>query len=176
MANKNKDKMDESASVVIDESKEEKEKLVVKDIDVHEYVTVRNGFQGKLVYISKRTGERFVWSDFGDEQEMELIELKNAKNSSKKFFTNNWFMFDEEWIPKYLGVSQYYKYAIGIDDFDDLFDLSPDEIYDRISKLSIGQKRSVAYRARMLIADGGIDSNRVIKALEKALETDLVEK
>lgn len=176
MANTKKGKAEESAVAAIEEKEEKKEKPVVKDIDVHEYVTVRNGFQGRLVYISRRTGERFVWSDFGDEQEMELLELKNAKNSSKKFFINNWFMFDEEWIPKYLGVGQYYKYAIGIDNFDELFELSPDEIYNRISKLSNGQKRSVAYRARMLIADGGIDSNRVIKALEKALETDLVEK
>ena len=153
-----------------------KERPTVKEVDVHEYVTVRNGFPGKLVYISKRTGERFVWSDFGDEQEIELLELKNAKNSSKKFFINNWFMFDEAWIPKYLGVGQYYRYAVGIDDFDDLFVLTPAEIEERISKMSKGQKRSVAYRARTLIADGGIDSNRVIKALEKALGVDLVEK
>lgn len=153
-----------------------KEKPVVKDIDPHQYVIVRNGFQGKLVYISKRTGESFVWNAFGDEQEMELLELRNAKNTGKKFFENNWFMFDESWIPKYLGVSQFYRYAIGVDNFDELFELAPEEITKRISKLSPGQKRSIAYRARTLIAEGGIDSNRVIKALEEALGVDLVEK
>lgn len=171
-------KTDENSAIDTEKCIDDKleERPTVKEIDVHEYVTVRNGFQGKLVYISKRTGERFVWSEFGDEQEMELLELKNAKNSSKKFFINNWFMFDETWIPKYLGVEQYYRYAIGIDNFDNLFEMTPDEICEQISKLSKGQQRSIAYRARMLIADGGIDSNRVIKALEKALGIDLVEK
>ena len=147
-----------------------------KEIDLHEYVSVRNGFQGRLVYVSKRTGEKFVWDEFGDEQEMELLELKNAKNSNKKFFENNWFMFDEKWIPEYLGVTRYYKYAIGIDEFDDLFEKTPDEIIDCVSKLTAGQKKSIAYRARTLIADGGIDSNRAIAALEKSLGIELTEK
>ena len=66
-----------------------KKAIVAKDIDPNQYVVVRNGFQGRLVYISKKTGERFVWDGFGSEQEMELRELKNARNSYKKFFENN---------------------------------------------------------------------------------------
>lgn len=151
-------------------------KPVAKKVDLHQYVSVRNGFQGKLVYVSKRTGEKFVWSDYGDEQEMELLELKNAKNSSKVFFQNNWFMFDEEWIPEYLGVKQFYRYALPINHFDDLFEMSPEEVKERVSKLSKGQKKSVAYRARTLIAEGGIDSMRVINALENALGIELTEK
>ena len=79
----------------------EKKPLVPKDIDPSQYVTVRNGFQGRLVYKSKRTGERFVWDSFGAEQDMELSELRNARNSNKKYFINNWFMFDEPWIVDY---------------------------------------------------------------------------
>lgn len=170
VAEKN-DVMENAAAV---DAPEEKPKP--KEIDLHEYVSVRNGFQGRLVYVSKRTGERFVWDEFGDEQEMELLELKNAKNSNKKFFENNWFMFDEKWIPDFLGVTRYYKYAIGIDEFDDLFEKTPSEIIECVSKLSDGQKKSVAYRARKLIANGGIDSNRAIAALEKSLGIELTEK
>lgn len=151
-------------------------KPVAKKVDIHQFVSVRNGFQGKLVYISKRTGEKFVWSDYGDEQEMELLELKNAKNANKAFFQNNWFMFDEEWIPEYLGVKQFYRYALPLDHFDELFEMSPAEVKERVSKLSKGQKKSVAYRARALIAEGGIDSIRVISALEDALGIELTEK
>lgn len=95
--------------------------IVPKDIDPEQYVTVRNGFQGRLVYVSKHTGERFVWDQFGAEQEMELRELKNAKNSYKKFFENNWFMFDEDWIVDYLGVQRFYRNAVRIEDFDEIF-------------------------------------------------------
>ena len=158
------------------ENKEVTKKINPKDIDLGQYVTVRNGFQGRLVYKSKRTGERFIWSGFGTEQDMELRELKNAKNSSKKFFENNWFMFDEDWIVDFLGVSRFYKNAVSIDDFDKIFQQSTDKVVKTIESMSEGQRKSAAYRARQLIAEGKIDSLKTISALEKALGIELVEK
>lgn len=149
---------------------------VVKEIDLHQTVVVRNGFQGTLVYQSTRTGETFIWREFGDEQDMELGELRNARNSHKGFFINNWFMFDEPWVIDYLGMAQYYKLAISIDDLDNIFLLPTDELEVAISALPDGQKSSVAYRASNLIADGTIDSNKTIAALEKVLGVNLVER
>jgi len=153
-------------------------KIVPKDIDIHEYIPVRNGSRGKLIYVSPRTEERFVWEEFGDEQELELQELKNAKAANKKFFERNWFMFDDEydWVIDYLGMRKFYAHSIGIDNFDDLFKKKPDEISKIIADLSDGQKKSVGYRARQLLAEGGIDSMKVIEALEKSLGTELVER
>ena len=155
-----------------------KQEIKVKEVDLHEYVTVKNGSVGKLVYVSPRTGERFVWEEFGDEQEMELQELKNAKAANKKFFERNWFMFDDEfdWVIDYLGVRAFYKHAIGIDGFDDLFKKTPAAIAKIVGELTDGQKRSVSFRARQLIADGEIDSMKVIASLEKCLGVDLIEK
>ena len=154
----------------------EKKPLVPKDIDPSQYVTVRNGFQGRLVYKSKRTGERFVWDSFGAEQDMELSELRNARNSNKKYFINNWFVFDEPWIVDYLGMGKYYRFAISIQDFDKLFTKPASEIEKTIANLSDGQKQSVAYRAKQLISEGGIDSNRLIATLEKCLGIELIER
>lgn len=167
-------KSDESEDVVIE--KKTDKPIVPKEIDVNQLITVRNGFQGKLSYRSKRTGEKFVWADFGDEQEMELRELKAAKNTAKKFFTDNWFMFNEQWVPEYLGVGKFYKNSIPIDGFDEIFDLTPEKLKQKIKLLSNGQKKSLAYRARVLIADGEIDSLKKIHVLEEALGTELIEK
>lgn len=161
------------------ESKNEsaqKPQITIKDVDPSQYVTVRNGFQGRLVYKSQRTGERFIWDEFGSEQEIELRELRNAKNSYKGFFINNWFMFDEEWIIDYLGVRQYYRNALSIDHFDEIFNKKPDELKLIISKLSDSQKKSVAYRAKELIVEKKIDSLSVIGALEESLNIELIEK
>lgn len=188
MANTKKKNENESVAAVEEAAVEKMEnrvvvestpkKAVAKDIDMHQYITVYNGFHGHLVYTCKRTGETFIWEDFGDSQEIELVDLKSAKGSAKKFFVNNWFMFDpdDEWVIDYLGIGQYYKDAVALDSFDELFNMSPDELAERISKLSKGQKRSVAYRARQLISENGIDSNKVIDTLEKSLGTVLVEK
>ena len=67
-------------------------KIKAKNIDLNQSITVYNGFQGKLIYKSSKTQELFIWDTFGDEQEIELKELRNAKSSTKNFFINNWFM------------------------------------------------------------------------------------
>lgn len=155
-----------------------KKPIVPREVDLNELIPVRNGYQGRLVYKSPRTQEKFVWPEFGSEQMIELRELRNAKNTWKKYFMNNWFMFDEDyaWVVDYLGMGQYYKYALKIDSFDDLFKKTPSEIEKTISKLSDGQKKSVSYRARQLIAEEEIDSNKAIAALEKALGIELIER
>ena len=149
-----------------------------KKVDPHQIITVTNGFNGKLVYISPKSGETYVWDQFGDEQEMELSELKSAKSSAKNFFINNWFMFSEEyqWVIDYIGVGQFYKNALTLDRFDELFSGSPEKIEEIVSKMSEGQKQSLAYRARQKVVDGEIDSRRVVAALERSLGVELDEK
>lgn len=155
---------------------EEKWAVVAKDINPNQYVVVRNGFQGKLIYQSRHTGEIFIWDTFGAEQEMELRELRNAKNSSKSFFINNWFMFDEEWIVDYLGVRQFYKNSVRVEDFDKIFSKPPEELKKLLKTMPEGQRHSVAYRAHELIASGEIDSRRTIAAIEEALGIELIER
>lgn len=157
--------------------KQEKPAYKVKSaLDPGMYVTVKNGFNGTLVYKSRKTGERFIWEAFGDEQEMELAELKNAKNSYKTFFVNNWFLFDDPEVVEWLGVGQYYKHALNFESFDKLFEKTPEEIEDTLLGLSAGQKKTVAFRAKQMITEGMIDSMRVINALEKCLCVELIER
>lgn len=153
-----------------------KKNIIPKDIDPSQYVYVRNGFHGKLTYKSRRTGEKCQWNEYGDEQEMELRELRSAKNTDKKFFINNWFMFDDEWVLDYLGVRQYYKNAISIDKFDDIFTLPPAELKAKVLEMPKGLQKSVGYRAQELIRNKEIDSLKVVEALEEALGYDLIEK
>ena len=150
--------------------------IIPKEIDNEQLIVVKNGFHGRLVYKSSRTGEVYVWDSFGSEQEMELRELKSAKNTYKKFFINNWFMFDESWVVDYLGLKQYYKNAIPVSDFDSIFDKSAEDLENFVNELTPGQKKSVAYRAKQLISEKKIDSISKIEALQNALNIELIEK
>ena len=154
----------------------ERKKMIPKAFDPNQIVTVRSGYQGRLVYKSRKTGERFVWDSFGADQDMELAELKNARSTNKKYFINNWFMFDDPEIIDYLGMTQYYKFALKIDEFDKLFEKPVAEVEKTVAKLSAGQRKSVAYRAKQLIADGTIDSNKMISTLENCLGVELIER
>lgn len=155
-----------------------KTSYTVKDVDINQYVTVRNGFPGRLIYKSGRTGETYTWDEVGAEQDMELKELRNARNTSRKFFENNWFVFDEEfdWVIDYLGVRPFYSNIINTEGIDSLFKKSPAEIESEIHSLTKGQKRTVAYRAMEMIRDKEIDSISVIEVLEKGLGINLIER
>ncbi len=140
------------------------------ELKPEDYVTVRNGFNGKLVYRSRNTNEVFIWDGLGAEQEMELRELKHARNTARGYFINNWFMFDDPAVPEWLGVSMYYKNALELDDIDGLFEMTPTEIEKTIRALPTGQKETIANRAKELLRTGDkIDSIRVIHALERSL-------
>ena len=88
---------------------------------------------------------------------------------------NNWFMFDDLWVLDYLGVRNYYKYVVKIEDFDMLFDKETNELANIVSTMSTRQSRSVIYRANELISSGKIDSRRTIAALEESLGVELIE-
>lgn len=151
------------------------EKVESNKIDESQYVTVKNGFHGRLVFISPRTGEKFYWDDYGDEQDIELRDLKGAKASSKAFFENNWFILDE-WVINYLGVDSYYRHAVAPGDCDKLFRLPVNDLKTEIAAMNDSQRSSVAVRARELINSGDLDSFRVITALEEALGVELIAK
>lgn len=147
-----------------------------RKLDPNTLVTVKNGFNGTLVYVSSRTGERFMWDGFGAENDMELQDLRAAKNSAKAFFENNWFMIDDQDVIEHLGVARMYRNSLSLDSFDGLFELPPDEIEKTIAAIPAGQKSSVAYRAKQLIDEGKIDSIKVITALEKCLGVELIDR
>lgn len=144
-------------------------------LDPTSYVTVRSGFNGRLVYRSKKTGEVYVWKDFGQEHDMELQELKNARNTSREFFEHNWFMLDDPEVIKWLGVQEYYRTSLSVNDFDSLFRKKPEEIERIVASLPAGQRETLINRARELIAadDPALDSIRVIRALERSLGVKL---
>lgn len=159
----------------VDDNREDV-KIRVRQITQDMYVTVRNGFNGVLVYKSRKTGERFQWDEFGSEQEMEIQELKNAKNSNKAFFENGWFLIDDPAVIAYLGLERCYQNTLSYTEFDELFSLDPEGIRARLAKVPKGQRLSIAYRAHQMISDGLIDSLKAISALEESLGIKLVER
>lgn len=169
----------EEAPQVLEAPKKEAQKQaykVRKQLDPHTIVTVKNGFPGMLIYESSKTGEMFRWESLGDEQDMELQELKNARNASKAFYVNNWFRIDDPEILDYLGVAEYYKNALNLIDDETLRALKPEDIRSTVMKMSDGQKLALKYRVKQMIENGDIDSMKMITAFEEALGVELIER
>lgn len=166
----------EKDSTSVAEPKLAKTYKVRKQLDPNMVVSVKNGFPGPLVYISSRTGERFRWEELGDEQDMELQELKNARNSSKAFFANNWFMLDDPEVIEYLGVAEYYKRAFNLGDETVLQAMSPSAIKAAVAAMPNGRQLALKYRVKQMIEDGTLDSIKSITAFEDALGVELIER
>lgn len=146
-----------------------------KRINPSKLIEVKNGFNGRLIFENKRTGEVYTWESFGDILDIPFTDLKYAKASQKDFFVRNWFLIDDEDVIEALGVKRFYEHALTEEEFDTLFDLSPSEITSRLSELSDGQKKSLSYKVRKLYSEGKIDSLRVINAFEHSLGINLKE-
>lgn len=144
-------------------------KATPKRISPNRLVEVKNGFNGRLIFENKRTGEIYEWNEFGESQDITFTDLKYAKASQKDFFINNWFLIEDEDVIEALGLNKYYDNALSEEEFDALFKLSPSEITARINELSDGQKKSLGYKAKALYKEEKIDSLKVITALEHSL-------
>lgn len=165
-----------SAALKSTENKPAEKPVVHKrELRPDDYVTVKNGYDGRLIYKSSKTGEKFEFERFGDEHDMELQELKKAKNDAKAFFRNNWFLIEDPDVIEYLGIGEYYKNALKYDEFSELANMTADEISERMKKVSEGQKVTIAHHARRMIANGEIDSLKAISALEEGLGVQLIE-
>lgn len=149
-------------------------KKKAKTFDPNEYVSVKNGFHGRLYYRNKSTGETFEWSEFGDEVDMTIGELRRARSAQPRFFEENWFIIEDPDLMEYLRVGKYYKTVLNEKGFDELFSTTPEDATIRTTGLSQGQRRSIVYEARKRIEDGSLNDLRLIKALEESLNVNLI--
>lgn len=144
------------------------------EIDHNELIPCRSTTHGGLTYISKRTGERIFWEDYGAVQDITMGELRNLYASSPSFITNVRFVIDDEEAVEALGLVKLYEDIFDIGDLDDFFNKDYRELEEILPKLPKGLKDSVATKARAKIADKTLDSRSKIKLIEEKLQIELL--
>jgi predicted phosphatase len=178
-SNKNKDSEKKTTENNNEEIKlENKPKAVTtkirKDIPLNTLVACRSTVKGRLTYISKRQmGLEVIWEDFGAVEWMELGELVSLKNSYPRFFKDAWLAIDDMEIVEYLGIQKYMENLIDLDNIDDVFLNSPEELENVLIKLPSGLKDTIIQRARELMATKEFDSISRIEVIEKVYGVDL---
>lgn len=145
------------------------------NFELTDSVLIRNGYHGTLVIGLPKSGYTLKMQNFGDEDYVEIADLKTLRNSHPKFFKNNWILFDDPDVIDYLHINEFYKNTLNVEEIDDLFDLPTEELKSAVSKLSSGQKKTVMYAALEKIEDRTLDSRSKIQALEEVLGCSLVE-
>ena len=137
-------------------------------------VECRSGVSGNLIYKSSlNPGYVVEWSGLGEIQEMEYRELVSMRGNQRRFFEENWILIDDPAVIKKLGVGRYYQNSLSTDDFEDVFNMSADEIKEIVPTLPDGTKDAIASEAKKKIDSGELDSRSAIKALEDSLDVEL---
>lgn len=142
------------------------------DINRDELILCRSAVRN-LVYISKRTSEKFEWSDFGDVQYISMGELITMKSTQPRMLKEGWIIVDDEEAIEQLGLAKMYGNLFEIDDIDEFFELSDSEMRRILTNMPRGFKNTLATFAREKVESGELDSNKKIKLLEELLEVDL---
>jgi hypothetical protein len=159
-------------------------KMEIRKVPASALVNVLCNTHGGLLYLSKKTGVRYEWDEFGNEQQLPIEELVTMRNSQRRFFEDNWVVIDgfvdaeyQEFsdleILDYLQVSKYYDNTLCPRNIDDVFSMSVAQIEEKVPNMSRGVKNTIILRANEFIKIGKLDSLRTIKALETALNCEL---
>lgn len=126
-----------------------------------------------LVYISKRTSEKFEWAEYGDVQYITLGELIAMKSTQPRMLKEGWLIVDDEEAIEQLGLAKMYGNLFEIEDIDSFFELEEYEMKRILTNMPRGFKNSLGNFARERVESGELDSNRKIKILEELLDIDL---
>lgn len=144
-----------------------------KQRDMNEMISVVCITNSPLIYESKsQQGYRVDWDGFLQENWMEYKELVNMRSSQKAFFEEPWIICDWDVLVD-LKVDQYYKNIIDLENLDELFTKSPEELERTLKIVSVGIKKLIVDRAFELRREKKLDSISIIETIEKTLNVDL---
>lgn len=160
------------------DTKSEKAKKIQNStkIPLDTIIPVTSNFEGLLYFESKKTmGYSVEWDAYGSTEYIELSELVGMRNSYRRFFEDNWIIVEDTddysagEIYSFLKVEKYYRNVLTPDNIDELFKKEPKEVIKIVSTLSNGMKDIIKTKAKVMYDDKKLDSNKMIEALEAAL-------
>lgn len=144
-----------------------------KQRDMNEMISVVCITNTSLIYESRnQQGYRVDWDGFLQENWIEYKELINMRSSQRAFFEEPWIICDWDVLVD-LKVDHYYKNIIDLENLDELFTKSTEELENALKIVPAGIKKLIIDRAFELRREKKLDSLNVIETIEKTLNIDL---
>lgn len=139
---------------------------------------------GRLIYVNKKSGEKVVWTNEGEIQQVSVEGIRAMKSNQIAFFNKNWVrlisiaddgyedytsedIYNALMLQKYVEASKL--------DIEDLIFNKFDKIPMYIQKMGDSFKLQLTIRCNDMIKNGTLDSYSLIRKLEHILETELRE-
>lgn len=181
MANTNKPAAKKPAKTPAKTSQEGVEKKTTatkkKEPKLTDKVCVTSCFYGSLTYINKHTGFTVEWDHFGDTAYMTVDELIAMRNGQRAFFENQWVLLtgdNADAVIEFLQLEKYFDTITSVQDIDNLFSCSPEELPGVLSRFNHSAKETIARRAKELVDSRQLSDINVIRVLEELLGFELI--
>ena len=124
---------------------------------------------------SGKSGQYYVFENFGDECEIEYQDLFALKSRRSNYIYAPHFIIEDEELlenPRWADVAKFYEDEVYSTDIDEVLNLPPSNFKSALEKLPKGIAKSLQVRVAEKIEDGTFDSLKKIKAIDEVFGTD----
>jgi len=147
---------------------------VREKLDPNMVVCVRSGHDGTVRYRGK-DGSLYIWESIGVEQDMTVAELRYIASAKSKYLFEGWLQVEDPLVIEALQLERFCGNVLTLGEMEGIFDAPVEEITAKLTKAPSEQRRSVARMARQKILDGSLNRLDAIRAIEQALNVNLIE-
>lgn len=156
-------------------------KKYLRDKYSDQTITVMNVTNGSVTYKSPKGGYPYVWSGYGDTDELSIEDLLIMP---QKYLTAPWLMIldDSGEVVEGLGLQKYYQHIHLLDEIESIEEFDDEkmeELKQAVQVFAPTKSREfvnkIACRIQEKIDNGTLDSNRKIMQLEKILGKEFVQ-
>ncbi|MNH66536.1 hypothetical protein D3C73_185690 [compost metagenome] len=145
------------------------ERKIKQRLDENLLVPIASNVDGVLVYKGQRSGQVWKFSNYGDEDVMELSELRSMLSSSRAFLEKGWIKVLDDEVIEYLNLQRFQKNVIDREDVEYILDQSPEQIEQSIKAANVNTKTLIFGFAREKFLNGELTDYHTIKAIEEGL-------
>ena len=144
--------------------------------DGDELIPCRSIVNGEMICIAKKTGNKYVWSSYGDVTEVEYQDLMGLRASRSRFIFGPLFMIEDEDLLSELRwkqVKELYDNLYSVADIYDVLELPVDQFRTALEKMPNSFRKSIAAEISRRLDNGLFDSIQKVKITDEICGTDL---
>lgn len=123
-----------------------------------------------------KSGMQYIFSNYGDECEIEYGDLYALKNARSRYLYDPLFVIEDEELldnPRWKDIAEFYSEKVyGMDDIDHVLNLPNNKFKSSLSELPRGLAKAIAVEVAKRIENGSFDSLKKVKVIDEVCGTD----
>lgn len=130
---------------------------------------------GLLQHVSRKSGDSYVWEDYGDIVDVAYGDLLALKSGKSKFLYAPWFIVLDDQLAEEWKLKELYTYFEEFEDVEDFLQSGAITLRRQLPNAPQGYKDLIVHKAGEMIRNGSLDSIGTVKAIDDVLNKSLSE-